>query len=63
MLVYSSKISIEWIMRFEIAQIWGNLIQITRLFHKEFLLETRLLLFVGLLFSAMVINISERFLG
>ena len=38
MLVNILQISIEWRMRYEVAKIWGSLIQITHLSHKEFFL-------------------------
>ena len=39
MLLNISQTLIEWIMRYKVAQIWGNLIQITHLPYEEFFLE------------------------
>ena len=55
-----SQISIEWMMKYEVAEISGNLIKLSICPIRSFFWEKWLLLFVDHLYSIMLLTLKER---
>ena len=61
MLFKISQILTEWVLRFGTAKIWGNLIQITHLSHKEFFGKNECYFLLTFCFLACCLTSQEDF--
>ena len=60
MLPKISQISLQWVMRYKVTYIYGNLIQTTHLPHSEIFFGKKCVTFAYLLCPIIILNISKK---